>query len=94
VVVKHVSSLRMVEEEEGLSGDLTGRSSGWQSDGCNQMARSGGGDDLSSGETKFLRKRNSKECGEWMRRRIRMLPMPFYRAEEGGETVSWRRNDR
>jgi hypothetical protein len=46
----------MLGEVEGFSGS----SSGWQSNKCSQSARSGGGSDLSSGESKFLRKRNLK----------------------------------
>jgi hypothetical protein len=44
-----------------------------------------GGDDLSSGESKFLHKRKLKEGGEWMRRRIVSLPTPF---------IGWRREGR
>jgi hypothetical protein len=63
----------MLIEEERLSGDLTGRSSGWQSE--------------------FLCKRNLKEDGEWMQRRIMRFSMLFiWRRREGiqyhrGETV-------
>jgi hypothetical protein len=45
---------------------LTDHSSGRWSDGCGQAARSGSGGDLSSGESKFLRKRNEKKGGVWM----------------------------
>jgi hypothetical protein len=72
----------MLGEEEGLSGDLTGCSSGWRSDGCGRAVRSGGSGDLSSGESEFWRKRNPKEGREWMRRRIVRLPTPF---------IMWRR---
>jgi hypothetical protein len=51
-------------EEEGLSRDLTGGSSGWQSDGCNRAVRSGSSDNLSSGKCELLRMRNQKEGGE------------------------------
>jgi hypothetical protein len=40
----------MLGEEEGLSGDLIGCSSGRRSDRCGQVARSGSGGDLSSNE--------------------------------------------
>jgi hypothetical protein len=60
----HMSSPWMLGEEDGLSGDLTDRSSGRRSDECGQAARSGGGGDLSSGESEFLCKRNSKEGGK------------------------------
>jgi hypothetical protein len=62
MVVTHNSSPWMPGEEEGLSGDLIGRSSWQQSDGCGQAVRSGSGDALSSGE--FFYKRNPKESGE------------------------------
>jgi hypothetical protein len=54
----------MLGEEEGLSGDLTGRSSGWWSDGCSRAVRSGDGSNLSFSESEFLCKRNLKEGGE------------------------------
>jgi hypothetical protein len=47
--------------EEGLSRDLTDHSSGRRSDGCGRVARSVGGGDLSSDESEFLHKRNSKK---------------------------------
>jgi hypothetical protein len=67
-VVMHGSSLWMLDEEEGLFGDLTSCSSGRRSDGCSGAARSGGGGDLSSGEREreFLRKRNPKKGGKWI----------------------------
>jgi hypothetical protein len=46
-------------------------------DGCGRAVRSGGGGDLSSSEINFLRKRNPKEDGEWMWRRIVRLLTPF-----------------
>jgi hypothetical protein len=48
----------------GALRDLTGRSLGCRSDGCCRVARSVSGDDLSSGESKFVRKRNPNEGGE------------------------------
>jgi hypothetical protein len=57
----------MIGEEEGFSEDLTGRSSGRQSNGCGRTVRSGSDNDLSSSENEFLYKRNSKEGGELMR---------------------------
>jgi hypothetical protein len=51
----------MLEEKEGLSEDLTSRSLERQSDRCGQVMRSGSDSDLSSGQSEFLRKRNSKE---------------------------------
>jgi hypothetical protein len=54
------SSLWMLGEEEGLSRDLIGRSLGWRSDRCDWAVRSGCGDNLSSGESEFLLKRNPK----------------------------------
>jgi hypothetical protein len=83
----------MLGEEEGLSGNLTSRSSGRQSDGCDRAARSGNDNDLSSGENEFWHKRNPKEGGEWMRQRIMRLLTPFiWQRREGkqycgGETV-------
>jgi hypothetical protein len=88
----HGSSLWMIGEKEGLSRDLTGRSSGRQSDGCDR-AVSGSSNSLSSNESKFLCKRNPKECGEWMWRWIMRLPIPFIgrrregRWYHGGESV-------
>jgi hypothetical protein len=38
---------------------------------------SGSGGDLSSGKSKFLRKRNPKEDGEWIRQWIMKLSAPF-----------------
>jgi hypothetical protein len=64
LAVMHESSPWMLGEEEGLSRDLTGRSSGRRSDGCGWEARSGGGSNLSSGESEFLHKRNPKEGGK------------------------------
>jgi hypothetical protein len=58
--VMHVSSLWMLGKEEGLFGDLIGRSSGQWRDKCGRATRSGGSDDLSSGESEFLCKRNPK----------------------------------
>jgi hypothetical protein len=65
VVVMHGSLSWMLGKEEGLSEDFIGRSSGRQSDGCGRVMRSGGYGDLSSGESEFLHKRNSKKNGEW-----------------------------
>jgi hypothetical protein len=67
----------MLGEEEGLFENLTGRSSGRQSDECGRAVRCGSGVDLSSDESGFLRKRNQKEVREWMRCRIMRLPTPF-----------------
>jgi hypothetical protein len=80
VSMMHESSPWMLGEEEGLSGDLTGCSPGRQSNGCCQATRSGSSSDLSSTESDFMRKRNPKEGGEWMRRRI----MRFRCLLEGG----------
>jgi hypothetical protein len=66
VDVMHGSSPWMLGEENGFSGDLTGRSSRQQSDGCARAVRSGSGGNLSSDESEFLRKRNLKEGREWM----------------------------
>jgi hypothetical protein len=44
----------------GALRDLTGRSSEWRSDRCGRATRSSGNNDLSSGESEFLRKRNPK----------------------------------
>jgi hypothetical protein len=81
----------MLGEEEGPSGDLTGRSSGRQSDGCDRTMRSGGDGDLSLDKSEFLRKRNTKEGGEWMCQCIMRLPTPFIGWRRVGETVPWRR---
>jgi hypothetical protein len=78
------SSSWILGEEEGLSRDLTGHSSGRQSDGCGRAARSGSGDDLSSGESEFLCNRNPNAVVDYE------APGPFYRSKEGGETVPWR----
>jgi hypothetical protein len=51
----------MLGEEEGLSEDLLGHSSEWQSDKCGWVVRSGDDADLSSGENKYLHKRNPKK---------------------------------
>jgi hypothetical protein len=51
----------MLREEEGLSGGFTSRSSRQKIDRCGWAARTGGYDDLRSGESEFLHKRNSKE---------------------------------
>jgi hypothetical protein len=84
VVVMHGISPWMLGEEERLSKDLTGHSSGRQSDGCGRVVRSGDNDNLSCGESKFLRKRNPKKSKEWMRRQIMRLPSPFMgRRREG-----------
>jgi hypothetical protein len=40
---------------------------GRQSDRCGRAVKSGGGNDLSSGENELLHKRNPKEGREWMR---------------------------
>jgi hypothetical protein len=93
VAVMHMNSPWMLGEEEGLFGDLTGRSSGRRSDGCDRAMMSGSGDDLSSGESELLHKRNQKEGGEWMWWWIMRLPTPFIgrrregRWYRGGETV-------
>jgi hypothetical protein len=50
IALMHKSSPLILVEEVGLSGDLTGRSSG-QRGGCDRMMRSGGGSDLSSGKS-------------------------------------------
>jgi hypothetical protein len=73
----HESPPWMLREEERLSEDLISRSLGRRSDGCGRAVRSGSSGDLSSGESEFLCKRNSKEDGEWMWRWIMMLPTPF-----------------
>jgi hypothetical protein len=81
------------EEEQGLSEDLIGRNSGQRSDGCGHVTRSGGGCDLRSDESEFLRKTNTNEGREWMQRQIMRLLTPFIgRRREGirysgGETV-------
>jgi hypothetical protein len=83
----------MLGEEEGLSENLTNYSSGRRSDECARVVRSGGGSNLSSGESEFLRKRNSKEGGEWMEWQIMRLPVTFIgrrregRRYRGGEMV-------
>jgi hypothetical protein len=64
VVVMHESLSWTLGEEEGLFGDLTGRSSGRWSDGCSLAVRRGSSGDLSYDESKFLCKRNTKEDGE------------------------------
>jgi hypothetical protein len=64
VAVMHESSMWMLGEEEGLSGDLVGHSSGRWSDGCGLAVRSGSSDDLISSKSEFLRKRNPKEGRE------------------------------
>jgi hypothetical protein len=93
VVVMHGSSPWVLEEEEGLSGDLTSHSLERQSDRCSQAVRSGDSDDLSSDESKFLNKRNLKKGREWMRRWIIRLLAPFIwrrmegRRHRGEETV-------
>jgi hypothetical protein len=69
-------------KEEGLSRDLIGHSSGWWSDGCGRAMRSGGGGELSSDEYEFLRKRNPKEGGEWMRQQNCEAPDHFKREKE------------
>jgi hypothetical protein len=83
----------MLGEQEGFFVDLTSHSSGRWGDGCGWTMRSGGGDDLSSDESEFLCKRNSKKGGVWIQRWIMRLPTPFLgRREErwyrGGETVN------
>jgi hypothetical protein len=65
----------MLGEEEGLSSDLTGHSSGRRSYRCG----CGDGGDMSSGESEFLHKRNLKEGKEWIQRRIVRLPVTFIR---------------
>jgi hypothetical protein len=64
VAVIYRSLSWILGEEEGLSGDLTDRSSERRSDGCGRATRSDSGNDLSSGENEFLHKRNPKEGGE------------------------------
>jgi hypothetical protein len=66
VDVMHGSSSWILGEEEGLLRDLTIHSSGQWSDRCGRVARSGSGDDMSSDEGEFLRKRNPKEGRELM----------------------------
>jgi hypothetical protein len=84
VTMMHESSPWMLGEEEGLSENLTNYSSGRRSDECGRVARSGGGSNLSSGESEFLRKRNSKEGGEWMQWQIMSFPVTFIgRRREG-----------
>jgi hypothetical protein len=86
----HKSSPWTLREEEGLSGDLTGRSSRRQGNGCSRAARSGSNNDLSSSESKFLRKRNPKEGGESMRQWIMRLPTHFIgRRREGRWYRGW-----
>jgi hypothetical protein len=72
----HGSSPWMLGEEEGFFGDLIGRTSRRHSDGCGRTTRSGGGGNMSSGESEFLRKRNLKEGRELMWRRIVRLSTP------------------
>jgi hypothetical protein len=60
MIVMHESSPWMLGKEDGFSEDLTGYSSGRWSDRCSRAVRSGGGRDLSSGESDFLCKRNPK----------------------------------
>jgi hypothetical protein len=94
VVVKHRSSPWILGEEEGLFGDLTGRSSGRWSDECG-LAVSGSSGDFRSGKSEFLCKRNPKEDDEWMRRWIMRLRTPFIgqsregRRYCGGEIVDF-----
>jgi hypothetical protein len=57
----------MIGLEEGLSEDLTGRSSGWRSHGCGRVAMIGGGGNISFGKSEFLCKRTPMKGGEWMR---------------------------
>jgi hypothetical protein len=83
----------MLGEEEGLSGDLTGRSSGWWSDGCSRAVRSGDGSNLSFSESEFLCKRNLKEGGEWMRWQIMRLSVPLIgQGREGDGTLEEKRS--
>jgi hypothetical protein len=83
----------MLGEEEGLSEDLLGHSSEWQSDKCGWVVRSGDDADLSSGENKYLHKRNPKKGEKMMQRWIMRLPLRFIgqrrggRQYRGGETV-------
>jgi hypothetical protein len=92
----------MFEEEEGLSRDLTGRSLERWSNKCGRVARSGSSGraarsgssgDLSSGESKFLHKRNPKEDREWMWRQIMRLSSLFigHRGERGDGTMEEKR---
>jgi hypothetical protein len=60
MIVMHESLPWMLGKEDGFSEDLTGYSSGRWSDRCSRTVRSGGGGDLSSGESNFLCKRNPK----------------------------------
>jgi hypothetical protein len=84
VAMIHESLSWMLGKEQGLSKDFTGRTSGRRRDGCSQAAMSGSGGDLSSGKSKFLRKRNPKEDGEWIRQWIMKLSAPFIgRRREG-----------
>jgi hypothetical protein len=83
----------MLGEEEELFEDLTSHSSERRSDRYGRAARSGSGGDLSSDESEFLHKRNSKEDREWMRRRVMKLSTSFIGRREGiwysgGETVN------
>jgi hypothetical protein len=67
----------MLGEKDRLSRNLTSRSSGRRSDECGRLVRSGGNNDLSPGESEFLRKRNLKEGGESMWRWIMRLWTSF-----------------
>jgi hypothetical protein len=74
----------MLGDEEWLSDDLIGRSSGRQSNDCGRGVRNGGNNNLSSDKNEFLLKRNPKEDNEWMRRRIVRLSTSFIaRRREG-----------
>jgi hypothetical protein len=62
-----------------------------------RAARSDGGSDLSSSESEFLHKRNSKSGGEWMQRQIVRLPTPFIgRRREGSSSMLpfWKKKEK
>jgi hypothetical protein len=82
----HKSSSLMLGEEEGVSRNLTGHSSRRHSDGWGQAMRS------CSGESEFLHK--PKEMWRMDAATDNDAPNAFYREEEGGETVPWRRHNR
>jgi hypothetical protein len=83
----HESSSSMLGEEEGVSRNLTGHSSRRQSDRWGQAMRS------CSGE-RVLAQEKPKEMWRMDAATDNEAPNAFYREEEGGETVSWRRHSR
>jgi hypothetical protein len=85
----HMSLSWMLGEEEGLSRDLNGRSSGRWSNECSRAVRRGGSDDLSSDESEFLRKETERKGGMDAVADYK-APNAIYRREKGGETVPWR----